>query len=240
MTELYQCRICLEDSHHRKDFIVPCLCMGTSKYVHRRCLDEWRSQNPDSDNFFRCNTCHYRYEIIDVIQDPKLEANRRKLYNKAIALDIGRMIFGTIMIIMVIMCMLYCLNMCNIINIRSYMYQYFWISSKFLAYMFAAIIILLIALAIPGFIMTMRGYRIHNHFYDENENYMYAVSRAYDKVNLITLFFAGIIIGIVTGIHNVYMYIDSKKRHHRQRIWLKKEAVIKIVKDYGDNGPRRI
>lgn len=26
-----------------RDFIAPCKCKGTSKYVHRECLDHWRS-----------------------------------------------------------------------------------------------------------------------------------------------------------------------------------------------------
>lgn len=25
------------------DFIAPCKCKGTSKYVHRECLDQWRA-----------------------------------------------------------------------------------------------------------------------------------------------------------------------------------------------------
>ncbi|XP_059318031.1 uncharacterized protein LOC132068452 isoform X3 [Lycium ferocissimum] len=36
-----QCRICLET--HGRDFIAPCKCKGTSKYVHRECLDQWRA-----------------------------------------------------------------------------------------------------------------------------------------------------------------------------------------------------
>nr|CAB3503031.1 unnamed protein product [Digitaria exilis] len=36
-----QCRICLETDG--RDFIAPCKCKGTSKYVHRDCLDHWRA-----------------------------------------------------------------------------------------------------------------------------------------------------------------------------------------------------
>ncbi|KAG8088811.1 hypothetical protein GUJ93_ZPchr0011g28597 [Zizania palustris] len=36
----FQCRICLEADG--RDFIAPCKCKGTSKYVHRDCLDHWR------------------------------------------------------------------------------------------------------------------------------------------------------------------------------------------------------
>uniref|UniRef100_A0A2P2KMM1 RING-CH-type domain-containing protein n=1 Tax=Rhizophora mucronata TaxID=61149 RepID=A0A2P2KMM1_RHIMU len=36
-----QCRICLDSGG--EDIIAPCQCRGTQKYVHRSCLDNWRS-----------------------------------------------------------------------------------------------------------------------------------------------------------------------------------------------------
>ncbi|KAG6760602.1 hypothetical protein POTOM_037125 [Populus tomentosa] len=36
-----QCRICLDNEG--EDLIAPCHCKGTQKYVHRSCLDNWRS-----------------------------------------------------------------------------------------------------------------------------------------------------------------------------------------------------
>ncbi|XP_020408990.1 zinc finger, C3HC4 type family protein isoform X2 [Zea mays] len=36
-----QCRICLDSEGD--DLIAPCRCKGTQKYVHRSCLDNWRS-----------------------------------------------------------------------------------------------------------------------------------------------------------------------------------------------------
>ncbi|XP_061344776.1 uncharacterized protein LOC133290650 isoform X5 [Gastrolobium bilobum] len=58
-TELIQCRICFETEgsartpdlraripYHLcfgRHFIAPCKCKGTSKYVHRECLDNWRA-----------------------------------------------------------------------------------------------------------------------------------------------------------------------------------------------------
>nr|GMC73026.1 E3 ubiquitin-protein ligase MARCH8 [Ipomoea batatas] len=35
------CRICLDTEG--EDLIAPCRCKGTQKYVHRSCLDNWRS-----------------------------------------------------------------------------------------------------------------------------------------------------------------------------------------------------
>ncbi|XP_008798098.1 E3 ubiquitin-protein ligase MARCHF1-like isoform X4 [Phoenix dactylifera] len=39
--DLPQCRICLDTGDD--DLIAPCQCKGTQKYVHRSCLDNWRS-----------------------------------------------------------------------------------------------------------------------------------------------------------------------------------------------------
>ncbi|GJN18483.1 hypothetical protein PR202_gb05649 [Eleusine coracana subsp. coracana] len=38
------CRICLESSCERGDELIsPCMCKGTQQFVHRSCLDHWRS-----------------------------------------------------------------------------------------------------------------------------------------------------------------------------------------------------
>ena len=58
------CRFCLE-SDNEEDLIVPCRCSGTMKFVHRYCLQEWRSQDVNSNNFKRCNQCLSEYELTD-------------------------------------------------------------------------------------------------------------------------------------------------------------------------------
>jgi hypothetical protein len=38
------CRICLEsDAEPEDELISPCMCKGTQQFVHRSCLDHWRS-----------------------------------------------------------------------------------------------------------------------------------------------------------------------------------------------------
>jgi hypothetical protein len=42
----------------------PCLCKGSSKYVHEGCLRAWRNASPLSDrNYWRCPTCHFEYRL---------------------------------------------------------------------------------------------------------------------------------------------------------------------------------
>lgn len=58
----YTCRICFEPGV-RTDFIAPCACAGTSKWVHRGCLDKWRSVREDTA-FAKCTECLTPYELI--------------------------------------------------------------------------------------------------------------------------------------------------------------------------------
>lgn len=55
-----QCRICLETDG--RDFITPCKCKGTSKYVHRACLDHWRAVK-EGFAFAHCTTCKAPYHL---------------------------------------------------------------------------------------------------------------------------------------------------------------------------------
>lgn len=53
-----QCRICLDNGG--KDLIAPCHCKGTQKYVHRSCLDNWRSTK-EGFAFAHCTECRARF-----------------------------------------------------------------------------------------------------------------------------------------------------------------------------------
>lgn len=55
-----QCRICLESDG--RDFIAPCKCKGSAKYVHRECLDHWRSVK-EGFAFAHCTTCKALYHL---------------------------------------------------------------------------------------------------------------------------------------------------------------------------------
>lgn len=60
------CRICFEqetaESQDRSNpLICPCMCSGSSKYVHRQCLQQWRKTNHRADASYQCEVCKYRY-----------------------------------------------------------------------------------------------------------------------------------------------------------------------------------
>lgn len=59
------CRICFEqetaESQDRSNpLICPCMCSGSSKYVHRQCLQQWRETNHRADASYQCEVCKYR------------------------------------------------------------------------------------------------------------------------------------------------------------------------------------
>ena len=76
---IVRCRICFDEENinesqqeeelRKNNFVSPCNCAGSNKYVHAKCLDQWRKQNVN--NFMKCPTCagiynifqHFEYDI---------------------------------------------------------------------------------------------------------------------------------------------------------------------------------
>lgn len=56
------CRICLE-SDSIKNLISPCLCRGTSNYVHQRCIDTWREVTLNPNARHTCQQCNSRFTL---------------------------------------------------------------------------------------------------------------------------------------------------------------------------------
>lgn len=50
----YQCRFCLEDDTEQ-NLISPCLCIGTGRYVHAKCMFQWYTYSPSKGSV--CQVC---------------------------------------------------------------------------------------------------------------------------------------------------------------------------------------
>ena len=61
-----ECRICFEEETENNILIWPCKCRGTSKYVHEKCLNQWRYENIDRPAFELCMECRYKYRFNNV------------------------------------------------------------------------------------------------------------------------------------------------------------------------------
>ena len=66
ITERYEipiCRICLQEEIDMNSLISPCQCCGSSKYVHRECLDEWRRTSRNPMALTQCEICATTYHV---------------------------------------------------------------------------------------------------------------------------------------------------------------------------------
>jgi len=54
------CRICFDDGD---DLIAPCRCSGTSKWIHRSCLNHWRVSGTNPRALTHCCECNFQYEL---------------------------------------------------------------------------------------------------------------------------------------------------------------------------------
>ena len=59
-TDDRECRLCFEGGG---DLIAPCNCRGTSQWVHRSCLNRWRSMNHNPIAFTHCTECQFEYKL---------------------------------------------------------------------------------------------------------------------------------------------------------------------------------
>lgn len=56
------CRFCLSEyANEYNPLITPCGCVGSVKYVHKKCLETWRHTTPITENKVYCQLCHIKY-----------------------------------------------------------------------------------------------------------------------------------------------------------------------------------
>merc|ERR1711916_30767 len=79
----HTCRLCLETGPlplPNGELIAPCSCMGSVKYVHRSCLDQWRSVSPRMDSFYKCDLCQTSY-VFDMKEEGEGGASKCRFYS---------------------------------------------------------------------------------------------------------------------------------------------------------------
>ncbi|KAL4578009.1 hypothetical protein LXL04_014124 [Taraxacum kok-saghyz] len=103
--EQIQCRICLETDG--RDFIAPCKCRGTSKYVHRECLDHWRAVR-EGYVFAHCTTCKAPYHLrVHVLADRKWRTMKLRFF---VTRDILFIFFSVQIVISILAYLVYLLD----------------------------------------------------------------------------------------------------------------------------------
>mmetsp|Transcript_6270 Transcript_6270/g.9113 ORF Transcript_6270/g.9113 Transcript_6270/m.9113 type:complete len:428 (-) Transcript_6270:49-1332(-) len=86
MQENKTCRNCLGGAENGTDFIAPCMCSGSSKYVHRHCLDQWRVLSNNPRSFHHCDVCNFKYRT--KVEKSPIPAKAYCKYGTLICLDL--------------------------------------------------------------------------------------------------------------------------------------------------------
>jgi len=77
---LGECRICFEKGG---DLIAPCLCAGSSKWIHRGCLDHWRASGSNPRALTNCPSCTFQYHLkLHRIMSGDTEERRRQFWRR--------------------------------------------------------------------------------------------------------------------------------------------------------------
>ena len=58
--EAEECRLCFEGEADGP-LVQPCACCGPAKWIHNRCLEQWRRTSPKEDAAYRCGQCMDEY-----------------------------------------------------------------------------------------------------------------------------------------------------------------------------------
>ena len=112
------CRICLEDELSRDEVIAPCQCAGSSKWVHRECLDRWRTTREDKA-FSRCTECLAEYTMMNLNEEDVSEDVRRarkKSYYYHVAKDFSGVFMLSQSVIALVAYIAFCADKGHLMN----------------------------------------------------------------------------------------------------------------------------
>jgi hypothetical protein len=95
----YSCRFCFEESDDYSEFISPCSCNGTMKYIHKDCLNKWFESKKQTDHYYKCQDCHSYY-----VRDSPENLNEKISSDLTITSILGESIITIIMILLILGC----------------------------------------------------------------------------------------------------------------------------------------
>jgi hypothetical protein len=87
MSSIKYCRICFENETYERQLIKPCRC---NSFVHEKCLQTWRYQDINSDNYEKCEIC---LESYIVFRRYPLETSKIKFITKYNKYELGLFYF---------------------------------------------------------------------------------------------------------------------------------------------------
>ncbi|CAF1649684.1 unnamed protein product [Adineta ricciae] len=226
-----QCRICL-DTENSQEMISPCLCTGTLAYVHRSCLNYWRSGNANGRAFKFCDLCQFKYVIDTVVADLKAERERLIKYHLYVLRDLLAIILLIQSIIVGLGLLMQSLDKDShrIENLSPTFIRGFAIY-----YLSASIVLLALIGFVALIIVFCMGGELNRPSFGTNRNHRPGSSS--DSPNgfflaVVIMVIVCAIIGTVVGIVLSIIIFKKILKHHTERLWLRQEAEKYIVKDF--------
>ena len=107
-----QCRICLESEETDDNrLIAPCRCTGSSKYVHRDCLQQWRCTRRDTA-WSRCTVCLQSYVLVrPEARDAPGTVGKYSKFLSLVAFDFGSLFIAIQLLLGILSFYLYMIDM---------------------------------------------------------------------------------------------------------------------------------
>lgn len=240
-----QCRICLDEGNANQ-LISPCFCTGTLAYVHRRCLNRWRSENINGRGFDYCDICHFRFVIQTVFDDPREERKRLLKYYLYIFRDVTLVMIPIQFIVLTLTLYL------RILDPDGAIVEVFYKSpSVFLGRYLIAWTIFLAIVGFIGFIAylcapndtgnnysftlnlgTRRSTRDKNDSSDDKKEKEKSKSKNRFLDVLVGLVFLFAVLGVFIGIIKAVKFVKHVSQKHTEKLWLRQEADKYFVKDF--------
>lgn len=95
------CRICFEGGG---ELIAPCSCSGTSKWIHRSCLNQWRTSGFNPRSLTNCCECGYQYQLeVRRILSTHREERRQQFLRETFKHTLRWLVFTQVLIIAIAM-----------------------------------------------------------------------------------------------------------------------------------------
>ncbi len=234
-----QCRICL-DNDDLNDIISPCLCSGGSAYVHRKCLNNWRSENANGKAFKFCDVCQFEYIIETIVSDPKAERERLLKYHYFVIRDLSLITLALQSVIFAFAFLLKRIDR-NSGNIKNVFPAFI---NGFLVYYLSGFILLLVILGIIAFIFLGYVYITRGNTNSNNRRSTSSTSSRGSSNNantvagtMIAMIIICAVVGLFVGIILSVIILRKIMKNHNSKLWLRQEAEKYIVKDF--TGRRR-
>eukprot|EP00931_Biecheleriopsis_adriatica_P093246 TRINITY_DN66994_c0_g1_i1.p1 TRINITY_DN66994_c0_g1~~TRINITY_DN66994_c0_g1_i1.p1 ORF type:complete len:398 (+),score=66.02 TRINITY_DN66994_c0_g1_i1:106-1299(+) len=93
------CRLCFEEGG--EDLIAPCACKGSSKWIHRECLNRWRTTGSNPRSLTNCCECGFQYELdLHRVMDSEGEERRRRFMRRLAGQGVGCFVGTQLVIIL--------------------------------------------------------------------------------------------------------------------------------------------